>query len=41
MKLPLHDTKNKVKTSANVMSRMTALLSEKDDIIEQKTDIDA
>ena len=39
MKLPPQDTENKAKTSANVMSRMTVLLSEKDDIIEQKTDV--
>ncbi|MFQ3191732.1 MAG: transposase [Paraglaciecola sp.] len=39
MKLPPQDTENKTKLHLDAMSQMTALLSEKDVIIEQKTDV--
>jgi transposase len=39
MKLAPQDTENKAKASESLMSRLAALLSEKDDIIEQKTDV--
>jgi transposase len=39
MKLAPQDTENKAKLHLDAMSQMTALLSEKDDIIEQKTDV--